>query len=105
MRRKWRKIFGEGKYFLRRRRRTEKEKEGKYHGGGKIYAGTKGYTIGPRRSKKKTEINSSYERRDIEKQMFIANICQTKICSMSNQNSFFSSSEFYVIKIYIPFID
>ena len=50
MRRKWRKIFGEGKYFLRRRRRTEKEKEGKYHGGGKIYAGTKGYTIGPRRS-------------------------------------------------------
>ena len=57
MRRKWREIFGEGKYFLRRRRRTEKEKEGKYHGGGKIYAGTKGYTIDPRRSKKKTEIN------------------------------------------------
>ena len=32
-------IFGEGKYFLRGRRRTEKEKEGKYHRGGTNYAG------------------------------------------------------------------
>ena len=35
------------------------------------FTGIKGSTRGPQRSKN-TVINSSYERRDIEKQMFIA---------------------------------
>ena len=58
--------------------------------------GIKGSARNPRRSKN-TVKKRSYERRYIEKQMFIAknaiqkNICRTQTFSMSNQNSFFSS--------------